>query len=393
MKLMQTQNSAGHRPKMNANPRARAGRTVPVPASTAGQRSAACGVILALLALLSAPGAARAQDPGSIPAAINYQGRLTASDGSPVPGGYYEVGFRIWDNPTQAGAANYIWGRTFPLNVVTNGIFNVLLTDDGSPLALSGSPPSVSSLLDAFQSPTRYLGLSVSRNPQGQITSPVEISPRQQLVTAPFAIHSYQATLATSAGFATNAAQAAFALGAGSSHFMATNGLQAGGNTILGGSVTLNGTVTVPDPGSTFNGGFVPLGGIIMWSGTKVPAGWALCDGSRTNNILTPNLQGRFVLGAGSGAGLTPRALTDSPGGAETHTNSQDEMASHSHTRTTHTVGYQAMWDNGTMTATAAPNQAKNMQSQSYTSDPTGGGKAYSTMPPYFVLAYIIRVQ
>ena len=43
----------------------------------------------------------------------------------------------------------------------------------------------------------------------------------------------------------------------------------------------------------------VPQGGIIIWSGAAnaIPSGWYLCDG----NNGTPNLQDRFVIGAGSG--------------------------------------------------------------------------------------------
>ncbi|HTF21021.1 MAG TPA: hypothetical protein VK658_23260 [Chryseolinea sp.] len=45
-------------------------------------------------------------------------------------------------------------------------------------------------------------------------------------------------------------------------------------------------------------GATMPVGGIIMWYGSigSVPNGWALCDG----NNGTPNLQDRFVVGAGS---------------------------------------------------------------------------------------------
>ena len=40
----------------------------------------------------------------------------------------------------------------------------------------------------------------------------------------------------------------------------------------------------------------VPTGAIMMWSGTlnNIPTGWALCDGKNG----TPNLQGRFIVGA-----------------------------------------------------------------------------------------------
>lgn len=45
--------------------------------------------------------------------------------------------------------------------------------------------------------------------------------------------------------------------------------------------------------------GAVPRGAIMMWSGTMsdIPAGWALCDGSRG----TPDLRSRFIVAAGSG--------------------------------------------------------------------------------------------
>lgn len=42
----------------------------------------------------------------------------------------------------------------------------------------------------------------------------------------------------------------------------------------------------------------IPLGGIIMWSGTVPPPGWAVCDGSLANGVQTPDLRGRFVVGA-----------------------------------------------------------------------------------------------
>jgi hypothetical protein len=44
-------------------------------------------------------------------------------------------------------------------------------------------------------------------------------------------------------------------------------------------------------------GGFTPIGGIILWSGSvaSIPAGWRLCDG--TNG--TPDLRDRFAIGAG----------------------------------------------------------------------------------------------
>ena len=50
-------------------------------------------------------------------------------------------------------------------------------------------------------------------------------------------------------------------------------------------------------------GGVVPVGGIIMWSGTiaTIPATWALCDG--TANSPGPDLRDKFVVGATSDSG------------------------------------------------------------------------------------------
>ena len=53
--------------------------------------------------------------------------------------------------------------------------------------------------------------------------------------------------------------------------------------------------VTTTSPGS------IPLGGIIMWSGSiaAIPAGWALCDGAIHSGQPTPDLRNRFIVGAG----------------------------------------------------------------------------------------------
>jgi hypothetical protein len=44
-------------------------------------------------------------------------------------------------------------------------------------------------------------------------------------------------------------------------------------------------------------GGFTPVGGIIMWSGTvdSIPNTWALCNGQTVNGRTTPNLTNRFI--------------------------------------------------------------------------------------------------
>ena len=71
----------------------------------------------------------------------------------------------------------------------------------------------------------------------------------------------------------------------------------------------------------------VPVGGIILWSGSAsaIPAHWALCNGQNG----TPDLRGRFIVGAGGS--YSPGAT----GGAETVTLGISQIPSHTHTATT----------------------------------------------------------
>jgi hypothetical protein len=84
----------------------------------------------------------------------------------------------------------------------------------------------------------------------------------------------------------------------------------------------------------------MPIGGIIMWSGASIPAGWALCNGQTvaksdlSGNITTPNLIDRFIVGAGNSYGLTNQ------GGNAFIALSQSQMPVHNHTGFTDTQGH-----------------------------------------------------
>jgi microcystin-dependent protein len=153
-----------------------------------------------------------------------------------------------------------------------------------------------------------------------------------------------------------------------------------GGVTVTG-SVTNNGTVSA----TAFVGnGVIPIGGIIMWSGSisSIPTGWALCNGLNG----TPNLTNRFVLAA---------SLTVAPGstgGAATHTLTAAEMPSHSHNVNHWTYSIRrATNPDGTYNIDQVTNAPS--LSTKWTTETNGSGTAFSTMPPYYALAYIIRVQ
>jgi microcystin-dependent protein len=195
------------------------------------------------------------------------------------------------------------------------------------------------------------------------------------------------------------------------------NGAPAGGVALtVNGEVSATsarfGSVNATTLSATSVSGFgtVPVGGIIIWSGAanNVPAGWALCDGTRN----TPNLQGRFVIGASSG-----RAV-GTTGGAETVTLSVGQLPAHNHvvsgttdSQGAHTHPFRAFHANFKHAGSASEGSTKDdgdgaftdngaVQSAgahahniNLTSTSTGSGQAIDKMPPFYALAYIMRVQ
>jgi hypothetical protein len=105
----------------------------------------------------------------TVPSLVNYQGTLVNSDNSPLANGSHPVQFRIYDAIT---GGQLVWGPQSNMVPVYNGQFNVLLgpTDGAS-----------RSLADAFKGANRYLELQVSNS--------LPIAPRQQILSAPFALN------------------------------------------------------------------------------------------------------------------------------------------------------------------------------------------------------------
>jgi hypothetical protein len=83
----------------------------------------------------------------------------------------------------------------------------------------------------------------------------------------------------------------------------------------MGQSGSLPGGASGGAGGSVGAGGAVPSGTVVAFSGPQIPAGWTLCDGRRTpSGQPTPDLRGRFVLGAD-----TTAADAGQSGGSATH--------------------------------------------------------------------------
>ncbi len=112
----------------------------------------------------------------SVPPLINYQGMLTDADGKPMIG-TKKLEFNIYDSAT---GGTIIWGpQIFNTVPLINGKFNVILgtTDTAG-----------RSIVEAFGAKDRYLGIKVDTG--------AELVPRQQILSAPYAIKAEYANIA-----------------------------------------------------------------------------------------------------------------------------------------------------------------------------------------------------
>lgn len=116
-----------------------------------------------------------------------------------------------------------------------------------------------------------------------------------------------------------------------------------------------------------------PVGGIIMWSGAiaNIPWGWALCNGAND----TPDLRDRFVVGAGSSYAV------GATGGEASVTLTVDQIPSHTHP-ISDIQGTGGLLGGSGTTYGFYPG----------TTSATGGGEAHENRPPFYALAYIMRL-
>lgn len=299
----------------------------------------------------------------SVPALMNYQGRLTDEAGQPLPNGTYAVQFRLW-NSAVAGqpGQTLVWGRQYEVTLV-NGVFNAILGGPGG--AALPEAAAVNDLQFAFGEAERYLGLTLARLHDGTVIGDAqrkEILPRQQLLSAPFAVN-------------------------------ASNGS--------------------------------PPGSVIAFAGSAAPPGWILCDGrlldrsvhrrlflaigevwgagDGTTTFGVPDLRGRAPIGAGAGPGLSPRRLASALG-SESKSLAVSEIPAHRHFSFRSTDANQVLTAGNTPTyqgwvgTIALPNadfqytiRAHEGVADVGLTSPTGDGQAFSLVPPSLVLNYIIK--
>ena len=144
----------------------------------------------------------------------------------------------------------------------------------------------------------------------------------------------------------------------------------------------------------------------MVWCGSisAIPDGWKLCDGSNG----TPDLRNRFVIGAGSdiGSHITHGVgwnilgsgyyAPGNIGGEENNRLTIDNMPRHSHAQHGWTVYGDSSsfrhkrktggdgWDaTGTLGVNGLPARF---------TEPAGGDVPHNNLPPYYALAYIMKI-
>ncbi len=164
--------------------------------------------------------------------------------------------------------------------------------------------------------------------------------------------------------------------------------------------------------------GVVPIGGIIMWSGTNPPAGFAICDGRVENGWKTPDLRGRFVVGYGANKNnLVSPEIWDASysypgwrseqkydpivyggdgfmGGEKEHLLTMFEMPRHAHTyqkfvptRSDWKAGGENSPDDATGRVVSENSGSSGGRISTGTNDP------HENRPPYYVIAFIMRIR
>jgi microcystin-dependent protein len=145
-----------------------------------------------------------------------------------------------------------------------------------------------------------------------------------------------------------------------------------------------------------------------MWNGTTVPNGWALCNG----NNSTPDLRGKFIVGYNS-SDADYNQIGDN-GGAKTVTLTTAQMPSHLHDDGNLLISkdgdhnHKITINSGSGVGSAhrvasvdASNGAATFHSDykgehdhtiSGNTGSTGSGNAHENRPPYYTLAYIIKL-
>ena len=316
----------------------------------------------------------------AIETSIAYQGVLRDALGNVLTAKSQTITFRLYSQPSGGTA---LWGRTIAVNLDDTGLFNVELSDSGTP-ADGATYEHLADALAAVRNSSLYVGLFVAE-------SSGEIAPRQKILMIPYS--SWAADVTNASGNFSVAGTATIKDAHVTGETVLDGKTTVSGDATFANNVTISGTLNVKDTGSFQGYGTIPVGGIIMWSGSyaSIPKGWALCDG----NNGTPNLAGKFIKAArsdniGSTGGNAGNSVTLTEANIPPHTHMYagddhiDKIKDNNYDAGNSYVstpgGYDAHSDNSG-------------NGKIYRTSSTGSGTSFSIEPDYYALAYIMRID
>lgn len=299
----------------------------------------------------------------ALPSQVNYQGRLMDTNGVPVNG---SISVSVSIYTTDTGGVP-VWDQDVGSVSVTNGLYSFEFGDED--------------MADVLTNANCWLELMVDSG---------ILSPRQRLVSVPFAFSSQAAEVAQTALNAQTSQVAAVA-----------NSLEPSYATAVA----------------------VPTGTVLPFAGPSAPAGYLFCDGSNISretysNLFSvlgvvygagdgsttfriPDLRGRAVYGRDNMGGTAANRLTNNlvgstlgaSGGIETRTITTNQMPSHTHyvgvNQTGGSIGLTVtptVYFGGQCTIVKTNEPSWHMESEA-----KGGSQALQMMPPCQVLNYIIK--
>lgn len=161
------------------------------------------------------------------------------------------------------------------------------------------------------------------------------------------------------------------------------------------------------------------IGQIMIIANSFAPKGWALCNGQMLpiaqytalfsilgttyggngqTTFQLPDLQARFPLHAGLGAGLTPRSLGEY-GGHATHSLTIAELPPHAHQLHATSAAATHQSANGALLAKVNAPLPPYHDSASLAPRPSGalgiagGGQPHNNLQPYLALNFVIALQ
>jgi len=146
----------------------------------------------------------------------------------------------------------------------------------------------------------------------------------------------------------------------------------------------------------------LPKGGIIMWSGAiaAIPAGFTLCNGANVTGYgIVPDLRGRFIVGYDGDTLNLPAIVTEGRElnyGAIGNRGGKPDVQLNINQIPNHTHNFKltlSTSDDGGVVDGNQVDAAVGGSDFSYTTEGAGGGQYHENRPPYYVLAYIIKVM